>query len=306
MILAGCIATGLSYYFTQNKYYETVNVNIGGKVPIKINSSDFDSHDFKGVKVSLVNITNSSVTAYYHGGSCDDIKSRTTVLPSNSLYIHSNASIPYQVNYYNDTPIYALAGTSISYSISVSTNSSQQGCVYLYLFNTSSSYQLFLNRQNFTYYNKSECINTTISTHKPTNLTILLKEDMFLYSGIETTVDSNINVTISGYRREYDVSLDKSISVYNTTEISFFNSDSWQFGLKGRKHCILMMSPVNETIGITKVVEKLSCYEFIILMTLIAGGIVVTLVVGCIICIIKILPEILNYKYVSVAEKFQT
>ena len=186
-MLVGTIVAGVAYYFQHNRSYETVNEDIGGKVPIKINSSDFDSHEIKGVEIHLpYNADYSSVTVYEYDGSCDDIKPQVTTLPSNSSFVLLNASIPQPVNYYNDTPIYALAGTTLSYQLSASKNVSQQGCVYLYFFNTSTSYEMFFNRSNSPYYNKSECIILSNSSNpSPRNHTILLsEEDTFLYSGI--------------------------------------------------------------------------------------------------------------------------
>ena len=223
-----------------NENFGLVIELIGGKVAVKIESSDFDSYRVASTDFSIGMAPNlsSGVVLYY--GDCGEVAITSTNLPVRSTVIHLEPSSRQEINYYNDTPIYALADTSLTYNLSISVNSSVEVDIRLYLFNSPNSNQDFINGLNFTYYFKSEyrkeCqLNCSIIA------TVTLNETVFVFAGIIVNVRADVNVAISGQRYEYDPSLLEKKTLYNYSTIEFCHT-SLCIGLSSKKHCILANS----------------------------------------------------------------
>ena len=224
VILVVIVVLPVSIFHPTYEKNEPKYQQIGGHVPVEIQlNNKFDSSE---VEISTTTLSSNTIIAkpyavvYY--GQPNDVSIKTTILPNVSILLHSTTNKPEGANYYNDTPIYGLRGSNITYLILASTNSSSQGCLYVYFFNTLTSHILFLNgSHNFTYYSKSNCIFVKRNTCPVvTNYTINLKDDTFLFGGISANVSSSVNVAISGYRNEYNVSLLKSVEMNSSVSVT--------------------------------------------------------------------------------------
>ena len=103
-----------------------------------------------------------------------------------------------------------MNNTIITYSIAASTNNSDHGCVYLYVFDNETSFQKFLNLQNdpvHDYYQNSTCISEgTIEFLKATNITLNITKLAFIYIGLiandTTFVEANVSIQLFRYLTE--------------------------------------------------------------------------------------------------------
>ena len=208
VVLVVLCSVGLLLYliFVENKDNNEPIV-VGGKVPIIINEDGFNDQKVVSVNITLLHNVTSPVTIY-HGGDCKDIDTITTILPNRTRYHYPSLRHHQEFNYYNDTPLYVLSNTYITYSIAANTNLSDSGCVSLYLFKNNTSFQKFLMSQNpnvSEYYNTSSCIRE--GTHKTPknahNTTFHIFESTFIYAGlvagVNTTVEGNVSVRLVQY-----------------------------------------------------------------------------------------------------------
>ena len=118
-------------------------------------------------------------------------------------------------------PLFALANSSLLYTITaVSTN--ENGCVFLYLFNTKEALEDFLRSDNSDdliniqgYYNRSDdCIKTDGTPHD-VFFSINVTGETFV--GIAANVSANITYTVRGTVVEYDTSNCTKNDIYNLT-----------------------------------------------------------------------------------------
>ena len=279
-----------------NENFGIINELVGGKVAVKIESSDFDSNKVARSDFSIANASGLSTGIVLFYGDCDDLGKNITILPEKKSIIDLESSYPQGMNYYDDTPLYALAGTSLTYNVSVSVNSrsvNEQIYITLYLFNSPVSYQNFINGYgfNFTYYRKSDFTEKhayICSTAVAVSWTISFNESVFVFGGITVAnVTSIANVTISGQRYEYDASsLDKK-TLYNSSTIEFCDSSPC-FGLYGKKHCVLAKSDILTTLTYQNENVDFEAYRFTKLLipyaTVIILALILLFVVLAIIC----------------------
>ena len=248
-MIIGCVIA-LTIFIQHDQSPEKM-ILVAGKVPVHFKPDGFDSSKIASVHIKINSTSNGSATVYH--GECKYLN-----VTSNTLEIHQRHHYPdspshQEFNYYNDTPLYVLPTTNITFSVSASTNSSQDECVYIYIFNTSSSFLKFLASSNTTvidYYKRSKCIFVqTGSFQNTTNVTFQFSETDFIFSGLlvndSIAVESNVSVQLTQYNI---TGFGKVIlnNTHNSTVIHFCNhSPCVKF--TGTKYCLLIESfvPLN-------------------------------------------------------------
>ena len=245
-VIIGCLIPFI--LFIQHDQSPEKMISVAGKVPVHFKPDGFDSSKIASVHITINSTSNGSATVYY--SECKHLN-----VTSNTLEIHQRHHYPdspshQEFNYYNDTPLYVLPTTSITFSVSVSTNSSQDECVYIYIFNTSSSFFKFLASSNTTvieYYKRSKCIFVqTGSFQNTTNVTFQFNKTDYILSGLlvndSIAVESNVSVQLT----QYNVTGFGKVNTHNSTVIHFcHHSPCVKF--TGTKYCLLVESfvPLN-------------------------------------------------------------
>ena len=278
-------------------------IPVGGKVPININEDGFNDHTVVSVKITLLHYLGSPVTIYY-GGDCKDLDTIKTILPNRTRYHSPPLSHHQEFNYYDDTPLYVLSNTNITYSIAANTNLSDSGCVVLYLFNTNTSFHKFLISQNAkvnNYYTKSSCIQegTQKTPKNAHNTTFHITESTFIYAGlavtgVNTTVEGNVSVQLM----QYHPTKFSSVNLTNTKRsehIQVCHQEHLEHDLcltleeHIHRHCILAES--SKLANITTIVEEIQYSQktesatiyivIIIILFLISLVCVMVILCGC-------------------------
>ncbi len=269
--------------------FSTIDQDVGGKVPINIQSSRFSPSTIAEVSVRLKNSSgNLPVTAYY--GHCSNVLNTTTSLLSIVYDISLPSNTLIAANYYNDTPIYVLSETVLVYNVVALTNSSSEGCVFLYLFDSFVSYQASYSQiKNFTFYYRSDCVktmrNSSFVAAPTTILTVRVNKTTFLFSSFLTNVSSIVRFNISGKRNEYDVSLLKSEVIYKETVIQFCHHSPC-LGRIEETYCILVKSSTYMSISYQNKEVDLPVSETLVKYGIEFGLIAISVIFGFVILIV--------------------
>ena len=235
-------------------------INGGGGVPIQLIDDGFDTGEIKSVSVTL--ISNKSMnTVIAHKGNC--FKPISKNLESHTILVDTSSQYHQAINYNSDVnPLYVLPNTLLTYNVTVNTtSSSDNGCIYLYLFDDLPAYTNFLFKQDESaqeYYNKSYCI-----PERSLNYTIvqfLINEANFIYVGIEvnTSTTVQINITVTHFLYDKSQMSEQYDLIPQQTQLIGFCKD-FCIKFSGKKQCIIIES--QELVTVSYVINFVNVNE---------------------------------------------
>ena len=234
--------------------------------------------------------------------------------PCNNLTLLTDRSLPPQYisqlspesfiqdgyNYYTleDVPINLAPGSSLTYTMTANSTSSDPGCLSLYLFDSYNAYDSFLGPNNNTvnnYVARSHCVN--VSTSGPPAQTVILfnisNKQANYYVAVETPGQINFVANVSVIQTYYDTSGLKMPCSYRLSSshpscvIDRCTPDkTFCFKVNTNNICFLVVSndPVN-VIYQTKMVVTYTRAIFYIFFTMIAMILlIVILILWLILC----------------------
>ena len=237
--------------YQQDMTSDKITMTVGGGVPIPLKSEGFDINEVEYVNITLIsNKPNNPVTAYE--GNC--FKPTSKGLPSRILF-GDNSSRHQAINYNSDiNPLYVLPNSSLIYDITINSTSTNNGCIYLYLFTDSVNYFHFLTEQDepAKQYYRSRCIPEKSPKNSHHIVEFPMNETTFVYVGMDLNNTILIQCNITGRIVSYDTQpMSDSYRLFyqQTKKVEFCR----HFCLKlyGRKRCIIVESKELVTISYT-------------------------------------------------------
>ena len=237
--------------YQQDMTSDKITMTVGGGIPIPLNSEGFNMDEVEYVNITLIsNKPNNPVIAYE--GNC--FKPTSKSLPPRILFV-DDLNRHQAINYNSDiNPLYVLPNSSLIYNITINSTSTNNGCIYLYLFTDLVNFFHFLTEQNepAQQYYKSQCIPEKSPKNSHHIVEFLMNETTFVYVGMELNNTILVQCNITARLVSYDTqpkSDSYRLFYQQTKKVEFCR----HFCLKlyGRKRCIIVESKELVTISYT-------------------------------------------------------
>ena len=237
------IGGAVGFFSVYSPEVPSSTVEIGGNVPVLLDSAGFDSFWFDKVQVTLANLSaryTINITLFSHF--CRKLSTNRIALPPRKFSFNTSNESRLPFNYYGgDTPVHSVGGNDSFISINISAEAEAYSpCgVHLVRFSNISSYINFLNEESTSLpYNITKQDTQCIPVGPPgspitSSVTFYLDEPGFYWQSLIVNSSVLMNTTVSGI-----------VSFYST---SVLGSNSVLCNFTHTEHCSIRISMLPST-----------------------------------------------------------
>ena len=277
---------GVCFFSIYSPEVPSATVEIGGNVPVLLDSAGFDQFWFDQVQVTLANLSQSIINITLFSGICGKLSTNSASLPPRKFSFNASNESRLPFNYYGgDTPVYSAGGKDSF--ISINTSAEAKGSfpcgVHMVWFSNITSYGDFLNALP---YNITQQDTQCIPVGPPgspltSSVTVYLDEPGFYWQAMIVNTSVLMNTTVSGI-----------VSFYNTSSLGleFCN-------LTHTEHCSIRISmlpstpnqrvcvlALSDTLSTVKVKAVRSIWNIVIGTVITASAVLMLIVLLCCCC----------------------
>ena len=254
------VGSGVGFFSIYSPEVPSATVEIGGNVPVLLDSAGFDPFWFDQVQVTLANLSRSTINITLFSGFCGILSTNSAALSPRKFSFNASNESRLPFNYYGgDTPVYS-AGDKDSF-ISINTSAEAEGylpCgIRLVRFSNVTSYVNFLNEESTSLsYNIIQQDTRCIPVGPPglpltSSVTFYLDEPGFYWQAMIVNSSVLINTTVSGIVSFYNTSFLGSVFCNFTHNCSI--RISMVPSTPNQHVCVLALSDTLITVMITVV-----------------------------------------------------
>ena len=257
------VVGGAIFFSIYSPEVPSATVEIGGNVPVLLDSAGFDPFWFDQVQVTLANLSRSTINITLFSGFCEKLSTNRETLPPRKFSFNASNESRLPFNYYGgDTPVYNSAGGKGSF-IRINTSAEAEGSfpcgVRLYRFSNITSYVNFLNKESTSLpYNITQQDTQCIPVGPPSSpltssVTFYLNEPGFYWQAMIVNSSVLMNSTVSGIVSFYNTLSLGSVFCNFTHTMNCYIHISMLPSAPNQHVCVLALSDTLSTVKVKAV-----------------------------------------------------